>query len=69
MAQQQALVTMVTHYQRMFGVKWVGGVYASMSHVAMTLEETQNILKTIKEILHLGELMLPLIIIVLSLKC
>lgn len=47
---------MVTHYQHMFGVKWVGGVYASMSHVAMTLEETQNILKTIKEILHLGEL-------------
>ena len=46
---------MVTHYQRMFGVKWIGGVYASMSHVAMTLEETQNILKNIKEILHLGE--------------
>ena len=39
----------------MFGVKWIGGVYASMSHVAMTLEEAQNILKTIKEILHLGE--------------
>lgn len=40
----------------MFGVKWVGGVYASMSRVAMTLEETQNVLKTIKGILHLGKL-------------
>ena len=51
---------MVIHYQRMFGVKWVGGIYASMSHVAMTLEETQNILKIIKEFLHLGEPNVPL---------
>jgi len=40
----------------MFGVKWIGGVYASMSRVAMIMEETQNVLKTIKTILHLGKI-------------
>ena len=50
----QSVLAMIRHFQQLFDVAGLDGVYAAMSRLYQHTEQSKNVLKQLKSILHLG---------------